>query len=191
MHRILLTRHGETDWNARGMLQGHTDIPLNELGRGQARALAARVAALAPAAVCTSDLMRAAETGDIVARALAVGEPTRDARLRERSFGVFEGRTRAACAAEYPEAWQAWQEHGASPPGAEPSDAVTRRFAEAVADVARRAVGTTLVVTHGGVMRLWLQQILARPVPLIGNGATYQVDWRDGTPSARILDGAA
>ena len=72
MSRIYLARHGETDWNARGKLQGHTDIALNEGGRQQARDLATRLAGEHIVSVTTSDLSRARETGAIVATALSL-----------------------------------------------------------------------------------------------------------------------
>jgi probable phosphoglycerate mutase len=109
MRRILLARHGETAWNALGRLQGHTDIPLNETGRAQARALADGVAAAGIAAVVTSDLARARETGEIVAAALGLAAPVIEPGLRERRFGVFEGLTRDECATHHPEAWRAWE----------------------------------------------------------------------------------
>src|SRR5581483_1732760 len=107
MHRVLyVARHGETDWNAAGRLQGHTDIPLNETGRAQARALAAALRARALAGGVTSDLCRARETGEIVAVELAVPLAYADHELRERAFGKFEGLTRHECASQYPEQWK-------------------------------------------------------------------------------------
>ncbi|MEZ4360705.1 MAG: histidine phosphatase family protein [Kofleriaceae bacterium] len=187
MSKLLLARHGETEWNALGKLQGHTDIPLNEAGRAQARALAEALGGHGLTAVCTSDLARARETGAIVAAALGLPPPATEPALRERRFGVFEGKTRAECAAMHPEAWRAWQEQGASPPEAEEHDAVVQRMEHALRRLAARAVGATLVVSHGGVMRLWLQRVSPAPVPLIGNGATFQVDWSGPAPRAEVL----
>jgi probable phosphoglycerate mutase len=176
MRRILLTRHGETEWNALGRLQGHTDIPLNEAGRAQARALAAGVAGAGLAAVVTSDLVRARETGEIVAAAIGLGAPAIEPALRERRFGVFEGLTRDECAARHPEAWRAWRERTGAPPGAEPQALAVARVAEALARIAAGAGGPTLVVSHGGVMRLWLMDALGEEVPLIANAAVYVIE---------------
>lgn len=190
MRRIWLTRHGETEWNARGMLQGHTDIPLNELGRQQANALATRFASHKIISVWSSDLGRARETGAIVATALALAEPAVDLELRERSFGVFEGLTRDECSARHPEAWQAWQASAASPPGGEPLEGVALRMQRALELIfATAETGDSLVVSHGGAMRLWLRTVISDPIPLIRNGAAYLVE-RDaaGRFIARLIE---
>lgn len=172
--RILLTRHGETAWNAQGKLQGHTDIVLNEIGRAQARALAERARALSIGAVVTSDLLRARETGEIIATTLGLDAPLVEPALRERRFGVFEGLTRDECATQHPAAWQAWLAQTGSPPGGDRADVVTR-IGAALANLAATDGAPVLVVSHGGVMRLWLMSVLAS-VPLIPNGATYEID---------------
>ena len=88
---IYLSRHGETDWNAEGRWQGHTDKPLNDNGRGQARALAESLRRTGLAGVVSSDLLRARETAEIVAAALGLTIDYFDPDLRERTIGVFEG----------------------------------------------------------------------------------------------------
>lgn len=190
MRRIWLTRHGETEWNARGMLQGHTDIPLNEPGRQQAQALAARFASQQLVSVWSSDLGRARETGAIVAAALSLAAPTVDVELRERSFGVFEGLTRDECSTRHPEAWHAWQASAASPPGGEPLEDVAPRMQRALERIfASAETGDSLVVSHGGAMRLWLRTVITDPIPLIRNGAAYLVE-RDaaGRFTARLVE---
>lgn len=176
MPRILLTRHGETSWNALGKLQGHTDIELNDAGRGQARALADAFCAVGITAVWTSDLARARQTGEIVAAALGLAAPTVEPELRERRFGVFEGLTRAECATRHPEAWQAWISQTAAPPGGEARELATARMGRALTRIAQAGVGTALVISHGGVMRLWLMEVLGSTVPLIGNGTTFDLE---------------
>jgi broad specificity phosphatase PhoE len=192
MRRLWLTRHGETEWNALGMLQGHTDIPLNEVGRQQARALAARFASLPLplTSVWSSDLGRARETGAIVAAALGLDAPAVDAELRERSFGVFEGLTRDQCATDHPEAWQAWQASAASPPGGEALDLVPPRMQRALERIfATSDRGDSLIISHGGCMRLWLRTVIADPIPLIRNGATYLIERGPGGGfTARLVE---
>ncbi|CAN5712230.1 alpha-ribazole phosphatase [soil metagenome] len=175
--RLLLSRHGQTAWNAIGKLQGHTDIALDDTGRGQARALAEQVRTAGLGAVWTSDLSRARETGEIVASVLGLPAPHVEAGLRERKFGIFEGLTRTECAERHPDHWAAWQAQTKAPPGGEPvSDAVARMEA-ALATIALSAVeGAILVVSHGGLMRLWLQDLHGRQLPLIANGAVHAVD---------------
>ena len=177
MSRIYLARHGETEWNALGRLQGHTDVPLNEVGRTQASELATRLANEGIQGVTTSDLRRARETGAIIAEALGVVDPLVDRELRERRFGIFEGLTREECATQHPAAWKAWVEQTDPPEGAEPvRDAITRMM-RAIARASERAsTGPLLVVSHGGLMRLWLQDALGTTLPLIKNGAVYLVE---------------
>jgi broad specificity phosphatase PhoE len=175
---ILLARHGETAWNAIGRLQGHTDVELNDTGRAQARELAAALASSRIATVWTSDLARARETGAIVAAELGLAAPRVDAELRERRFGVFEGLTRDECASRYPDAWAAWTSRTEHPPGGESREDATARMARAIDRIKAeaRSDAAALVVTHGGVMRLWLAEVLGAPVPLVGNGVVYTVE---------------
>ena len=176
MPQLFLTRHGETEWNAIGRLQGHTDIELNEAGRAQARALAATLAEAKLGRVWTSDLSRARETGSIVASELSLPPPEVDPELRERRFGVFEGLTRDECAAHHPEAWRAWVAQTSHPPGGEPRDEAVARLSRVLTRLATGDGPPTLIVSHGGVMRLWLMDLLGTTVPLIPNGATWVID---------------
>jgi len=150
---VYVARHGETDWNAANRWQGRTDIPLNDRGRAQARALAERLRLVPFGGVVSSDLSRAYETARIVAGELKVALAYADPELRERSFGVFEGLTRAECEAQHAEAWRAWQEHRTAPRGGEGSEALRARMVAAMGRVCRdvaRDDAPALVVTHGG-----------------------------------------
>src|SRR5262245_65615545 len=102
MTELLLTRHGETDWNREHRVQGHTDVPLNENGREQARALAERLVDVPLAAIYASDLARARETAEIVARRLGLGVVL-DPGLREKNFGSWEGLTDVEIAERFPD----------------------------------------------------------------------------------------
>ncbi len=188
MTTLYLARHGETDWNQRGKLQGHTDIPLNDVGRQQAHGLASRLSGLGITKVTTSDLSRARETGVVVAQTLAVAPPTLDPELRERCFGVFEGLTRDECATLHPEAWKAWLEHTTPPEGGEVPEAAIMRMTSALSRALAhaRASEATLVVSHGGVMRLWLQRVMGTKLPLIANGSVYVVT-REGEGEGATL----
>ena len=187
MRRILLTRHGETAWNALGKLQGHTDIALNDVGRDQARALADTLSATGITTVWTSDLSRARETGEIIAAALGIAAPVLDPELRERRFGVFEGLTREECATQHPEAWRDWVSQTGAPPGGEPRSLAAARMARALDRIAGTSREPTLVVSHGGVMRLWLMEVLGSTIPLIANGTTYVVEHHAGVFRAELL----
>src|SRR3954469_18439411 len=92
MTELLLVRHGETDWNAEGKLQGHTDRPLNDYGRRQAEALAERLAEERVDAVYARDLARTRETAEIVGARLGL-PVVLDPDLRERNWGTWEGLT--------------------------------------------------------------------------------------------------
>ena len=179
MRRILLARHGQTSWNALGRLQGHTDIELNDVGREQARELAARLASAELTAVWASDLARARQTGEIDAAALGLAPPTVDPDLRERHYGVFEGLSRDECTAQHPEAWQDWVAQKGAPPGGETRPDAAARMARALDRIAASSGGPVLVVSHGGVMRLWLMNVLGPSVPIVANGMTFVID-RDG-----------
>src|SRR4029079_3482461 len=92
MTTILLARHGETDWNVERRVQGHSDTPLNDTGRGQARALAEELAGEPIDAVYSSDLVRAHETARLVAEQRGL-DVTAIRDLREKHFGTWEGLT--------------------------------------------------------------------------------------------------
>jgi broad specificity phosphatase PhoE len=159
--RLIFIRHGETDWNRDGRLQGQQDIGLNAKGRAQARATAGQVAGIVqarPDFPCqASPLRRTMETMRIVRETLGLAPPqqfTTDARLMELTFGRWEGLTWRAVRQQDPLA--ARQRHqdkwGFVPPGGE-SYAM---LAERVAPWVRRLGGDTLVVAHGGVARVLL-----------------------------------
>jgi probable phosphoglycerate mutase len=156
MSELILIRHGETAWNAVKRLQGHIDIPLNEEGLRQAQAVAAALGACGAQCVISSDLMRARDTAQPIAKAL--GLPLReDPLLRERAFGAFEGLIYDEIEQHFPDAfvqWQARELHVRYPAG--------ERSAETLAELAHR-VGAILaslaqahekvvVVSHGGVL---------------------------------------
>ena len=86
-----LIRHGQTDWNAQRRLQGSTDIPLNDVGRAQARDAVAVLSAYEWDAIASSPLSRAAETADLIAAGLGLSDVRRVPELTERSFGPAEG----------------------------------------------------------------------------------------------------
>jgi probable phosphoglycerate mutase len=178
--RLYLVRHGETDWNAVGRLQGSSDIPLNDRGRAQALSLAAHLSHHGVERVWTSDLSRARETGAVIAAHLGLAAPVVEADLRERRFGVFEGLTRDEIAARYPVEWRAWHDKTVMPEGGESREASVARLAGALERLWEQTIGTSLVVSHGGIMRLWLSELAGYLVPNIANGATFAVE-RDGT----------
>jgi broad specificity phosphatase PhoE len=151
---LLLARHGETDWNREGRWQGHTDTPLNERGRDQARALAERLRRERLAAIYSSDLERAVETAEIIAA--EVGVPVRrDSRLRELHFGRWEGLTTEEIQARFPDDAARWRADGGAP-GAdgETYEEMGARVVAAVEQIASAHPNEdVLVVLHGGPIR--------------------------------------
>jgi len=163
--RIIIWRHGRTAWNLAGRVQGQTDVPLDEVGREQARSAAARLASLQPTHIVTSDLSRARDTADELGRLTGVQVAT-DARFRERSFGVREGLTLTEAREQFPEhmaRWLAGDEAGI--PGSESSVAAGERFTAAL-HAQLETVGpdaTLVVVSHGGVSRAGTFAFLGLP----------------------------
>ena len=151
---LLLIRHGETEWNSAARIQGYRDIGLSERGRRQAQVLARFLAGHRLDAVYASDLSRAIQTAEPLAqqRALALRI---DARLKERSFGLFEGSTYAEAEARWPHEYAIWsrRDPGHALPGGESFLDARRRVLAGLGDIAREHAGQTVaVVTHGGVL---------------------------------------
>ena len=182
--RIILIRHGETDWNTQTRIQGHIDIPLNRRGRWQAERLGAAMAEEGLAAVYASDLQRARDTAQAVAHAAGL-EVQLSASLRERAFGMFEGRTWAEIEAQWPEDTRRWRdrEPGWAPTHGETLEQVRDRVALATEALAARHRGEQIVlVAHGGVMdalyRLATQQPMQAPRSWsLGNAAINRLLW--------------
>lgn len=153
--RLLLVRHGETEWNATGRIQGMLDVPLNALGQAQAKCVGAEVARLIDVAqVIASDLVRTRETAKPLIAATGF-DVSFDARIRERNFGVLQGKTYAE--------WRAADAEGVArynagdpdygPEGGETARAFLDRCVTAVSDMVTACNEKTLVlVTHGGVV---------------------------------------
>jgi len=151
---LIVIRHGETAWNRERRLQGQIDIPLNETGRAQARALAEALAGEPIDAVYTSDLGRAMETAAPLAETLGL-QVRRERRLRERCYGDLEGMTYAEVAEKRPEDFARWQAR--VPDYAPPTGESLREFHDRAVEVAlslsRRHPGERIaLVAHGGVL---------------------------------------
>jgi probable phosphoglycerate mutase len=192
MPRLLyVARHGETDWNAQMRWQGHTDVPLNDTGRAQARALAQALRSSSPlAGVVASDLARAHETARIVAAELGLAVAYVDPGLRERAFGVFEGLTREECETLHAEAWGAWLESKRPPRGGEEHEALTVRVVAAVCRVAEQVAteeAPALVVTHGAALRALVTATTGEVPPPVKNGAVWRFVWQGRIAAAEPM----
>jgi probable phosphoglycerate mutase len=169
---FLVVRHGETEWNQIGRIQGQKNSPLNAEGKAQAQALARvlgqwlEFTGVADATdqtgggrraitqLISSDLGRTLETAAPIATALGL-VPQLDPRLRERAFGVFEGLQRGQMEASNPAAFAAWQARTPEVrvPGGESLDDLNARLTACLNDLAQRYAGQVLcVVSHGGAL---------------------------------------
>ena len=163
--RVVLWRHGQTDWNVENRFQGHSDIPLNKVGQYQVTEAAKVLAALRPDRIISSDLIRAQATAAALAQLTDIKVEINPG-IRETDGGLWEGKLASENRASHGELFASWYEGGDEPAG------VT---GERRSDVAKRAVsvieketanfsGTIVFVTHGGTVRSVLGSILNLPI---------------------------
>jgi broad specificity phosphatase PhoE len=199
--RLVLLRHGRTSWNHAGRAQGHADIPLDDDGEAQTKAVAPLLAALRPVAVWSSDLSRAAQTAAVVAAEAGL-EPVLDARLRE--FDVGPNRT-GLTSEEYEHAYP--EEHAAllageitSIPGRETRDQLLARFLPAMTAYADTlGTGETgIVVSHGAALRVAVPAFLGwgddpgESLGVLANCGWVELEhsastWTGGEPRWRLM----
>lgn len=152
--RVILLRHGQTDYNAEGRLQGQVDIPLNTVGTSQAQTAAKVLARFHPSTVYSSDLVRARDTAQALADRVNL-PVVLDERLRERHFGAWEGLTRDEIRDGWPDQFDIWRSWG-NPTGigAETRREVGQRVLGAVTEIAEATPEhhTIVVVTHGAAI---------------------------------------
>ncbi|HXZ54058.1 MAG TPA: histidine phosphatase family protein [Burkholderiales bacterium] len=162
--RLLLIRHGETEWNREGRIQGyHADSRLTENGETQARLLAQRLAGEDLFAVHCSDSGRARQTAAPVAAALKL-DIVYDVALRERSYGEFEGWTYGELEREHPEAYLKFRSRDPAyaPPGGESGAQFRDRIVAALERIAEKTQGgRAAVITHGGVLGVAYRHVTA------------------------------
>jgi broad specificity phosphatase PhoE len=150
MTNFYLVRHGETEWNRLGRIQGATDIPLNDTGRDQARATGEKMQGRKWDVIISSPLSRALETASIIASCIGLPEPTPVQDIVERNYGEAEGMTGPELEAFYPD--------DTPVPGRETRDAVKVRVLAAMHSIAAANKGkNVIIVAHGGVIRAVLQ----------------------------------
>lgn len=175
---LCVVRHGETDWNAQGILQGWTDVPLNDLGRQQALDMAAEFAGHGLVAVWSSPLVRATETAEIVAAALELPPPHIHEGLKERCFGVFQGVPKSELAELNPLVLQQIQRRNpaADFEGGEGMDDFADRILVAITDIGRRHPGSkVLIITHG-----WAMDVITRHTCGLSRNAILNLKRRNG-----------
>ena len=162
-----LVRHGETEWNSQGRLQGHTPTSLSPVGIRQAELLAGRLKDMRLSAIYSSDLPRARETADIIAAGHHV-QVRLTPELRERYYGQWEGLTHQEMQAQDPDGYARWREGDErfSPPGGERVADVRARVSRLTAQLVRTHTGddAILLVGHGGSLRSLTVHMLGLPV---------------------------
>ena len=151
MTRLILIRHGETDWNVDGRYQGQSDVPLNDRGRYQSVELAVTLRESSPSVIYSSDLSRAGESAEILGRALGV-PVHKDRRLREIHLGSWEGMLFEDIQAKYSELLKLRKldPRTVSAPGGETIEQVRVRVMAAIRDIVESHPNETIaIVSHG------------------------------------------
>lgn len=168
MIKLVLWRHGRTDFNHEHRIQGQLDSQLDEVGLAQAAAAAPRLAALHPDLIVSSDLSRAWRTAHYLAESTGLSvEP--DQRLRERHFGRWQGLLRDEIAQHYPAEAAAGRAGVLDPdPTIEPLAELAERVRKAFVEIAGRLAdgGTAVLVTHGAAARAGSTVLLGLPLEL-------------------------
>lgn len=171
--RIGFIRHGETDWNKEARFQGTSDIPLNDVGIGQARRNAVLLQGQSWQRLYCSPLVRTTRTAQEIGAVSGLGEPIALPDIIERGFGELEG-----ASVFLPDGAHRPADH----PSVEPVETVLERTYRALDQVQREATTDALIVTHGTVVRLLLEDLLRVESPAISNLALSIVE---ADPTAR------
>lgn len=183
--QIVAVRHGETAWNVDARIQGWLDIPLNTKGLWQATRAAQALSSLSVTAVYASDLWRAYATALEIGRPHQL-DPITHQGLRERAFGLFQGRTFEEVQGTWPEQAERWRKRDpdfAPPQGGESLQQFKARVVASVLDIAQEHLGETIVlVAHGGVMDVLYreatrQELNATRTWELGNAAINRLLW--------------
>ena len=195
--RLWLVRHAQSTWNAEGRLQGKADPPLTDMGRRQAAQVAQRLAVAAPDAIYASPLRRAAETAQIIGEAVD-RHVIEDRRLEEIGVGAASGKRWEEVTQCWPHLERISQRGDLSLhyfPGAESVDAFGHRVAACFTAIrAAHDHGDVVVVSHGGVFRAYLSQIMNvrggyTPVLHFANTSVSQVVFvRPGWTDVRFIN---
>ncbi|ASU77932.1 histidine phosphatase family protein [Actinopolyspora erythraea] len=163
LQRLVLWRHGETDFNLAGRIQGHLDCELTELGLEQAKRTAPLVAGFHPEVLVSSDLCRASTTAAALAE--VTGQEVRlDERLRETHLGQWQGLSGAEVEQGWPGAMGTWRSQPTwAPPDGETRVEVAERAHEVVRELDETVEGTALLCAHGGLITALTARLLEWP----------------------------
>ena len=161
--KIYLIRHGQTDWNLAGRIQGSHDISLNETGKRQAEYLARGMKKRPVVQIFSSKKKRAMETANAIGASQGVKVIPLDG-LEEVEFGLWEGMTWKEIQEKYPEEYKIWQKEPAeiTPPGGESRQQVYERVGKAADKIVKRAEGDVAVVSHGAALAYMLYYMMRK-----------------------------
>ena len=193
--RIIAIRHGETAWNVATRIQGQLDIGLNERGRWQAQRVAQALADEPISAIYASDLLRAWDTARAIADSTGQALQTHEG-LRERGYGVLQGKTYAEIETTWPEQALRWRKRDPlwTPQGGESLEDVRARITRTTSELAARHPGEKIVlVAHGGVMDVLYRAATGQDLQTprnwnLGNATINRLLW---TPEGLTLLGWA
>jgi broad specificity phosphatase PhoE len=187
--RLVVVRHGVTDWNREGRFQGHLDPPLSDIGRHEADLVAERIASdasLRPVRIISSSLARATQTAAAIGSASGV-EVEPDDRLMEIGQGEWEGRTHAELEVADARRYRAWRDAAGvrQPPGGESIDSALARVGAVLDEVTASDTGTICLISHGGTMR-----VLARLLFDLADDRSWALDVDNASIGvATLVDG--
>jgi alpha-ribazole phosphatase len=191
--RIILVRHGETDWNHLKLAQGHADVELNEAGRAQAREVAGALSEESIHAVYSSDLRRAVDTAHAIAAGRGLDVQV-DRAFREIDQGDWEGLHVDEIRRRWPDLWGPARHHRSRPGGESPAEVRRRALAGLRRVIEERPDQTVVVVTHGGTIRwisaeaLGYDDIRSATIRGVGNGGIVSFDARIENGRLRLTD---
>lgn len=193
LDRLVLWRHGETDYNAAGRIQGHLDTELTEVGHEQAKRAAPLIASFEPQVAVGSDLRRATATAAAFTEVSGMAVRL-DQRLRETHLGEWQGLSGAEVEHGWPGAMGTWRGDPAwAPPGGESRLEVAQRAYDVVAELDAAHGGTALLCAHGGLITGLTARLLGLPRELwpglggVGNCHWVVLQRRGNDPRWRLI----
>ncbi|MCI8536414.1 MAG: histidine phosphatase family protein [Hungatella sp.] len=190
---LYLIRHGQTDWNVAGKIQGSTDIPLNDMGKRQAGCLAKGMESRPVTKVYTSKLKRAYETGYAIAESQKVPVEQIPG-LEEVGYGVWEGLTTNEIAEKYPKELEQWylSPVDVAPPQGESQTEVYERCGKAIDRIMAEAKGDVAIVSHGATVVFLLEYLLRgnrredEEDIIVGNASISTIEYNPETREFRL-----
>lgn len=197
---LIIIRHGETEWNKTGRYQGQLDVELNQNGKEQAERAAGYLSQKEVELFISSDLSRALRTAEIIAAGVQVKpeEILRFPGLRELDFGTWEGQSFEEIQADQPEAFTAWVRDPIKnpPPEGEGLLDFQERIREVFRQILARPEGKIAVVTHGGVVLVYLASVLGLPLSnfrrlAVSNTGISRVTYYEGEPVVQLFNSTA